>query len=109
MVGVASPSPQETADSPGGDAILAGPSWGDQLDAAAPLADLIGDVCVCDSGDECISLGSDDDGDDSAELFVLPPAAKPATGDASSGPPNPTACMDLQEACKRAAAKLGIA
>ena len=72
-----------------------------------------GDVAevYSDSGDEdIVSLGSEEDEDDDVEPFTLPPAAKPtAVDDKRSESPNSTASLDLHEACRRAAAKLGIA
>ncbi len=38
-MGVANPLPQELTGSPQGDTILTGASWGEQLDAVAPLTD----------------------------------------------------------------------
>lgn len=60
-----------------------------------------------DTGDESISLGFDEDEDDT-ELFALPTAAKlSSVGSAHSGPPNPTASTGfagglLKSICKAA-------
>lgn len=63
-----------------------------------------------DSGDEPISLPSEEDEDD-MEQFTLTQAARPGSAGlpGSSGSPAPPAAQDLHEVCQRAAAKLGIA
>lgn len=119
VMGVANPPPQELIASPRGNTIPEAASWAEQLEAVAPLTDLDvhdptsfepGDFTgvESDSGDESISLGSEEDEAD-IEPFSVPPAAKPGdTGGACSGSPNPAATVDLHDVCRRAAAKLGI-
>lgn len=119
MLGVSNPPPPVLASTDEGELPLAQASWGDQLDAVAPLLDLEEDGAdlpvfsdfagaESDSEVESVSLGSDDYEQD-GETFSIPLAAKPTeTGETRySGPPNPTA-SDLHDVCRRAAAKLGI-
>ena len=122
MMGVTNPPPQELTESTQGHSIPMGASWGEQLDAAAPLTDdeheasLLaehGDVAetYSDSGDEdIVSLGSEEDEDDDVEPFTLPPAAKPtAVDDKRSESPNSRCSVPtrkegmfqaLQKACR---------
>lgn len=91
--------------------------WSDQMDAlldpdepdtglAAPV-DCLAEFS--DSGDEPISLPSEEDED--LELFTLTEVARPVSAGltGSSGSPAPPASQDLHEVCRRAAAKLGVA
>ncbi len=94
---VANPPPQLT-ESPQGDTILTGASWGEQLDIVAPLTDPNEHEASPRSHGGIVGI----------EPFILPPAAKPMTVGGSRSP-NLTASMDLHDACRRAAAKLGIA
>ncbi|XP_024141773.2 uncharacterized protein LOC112154824 [Oryzias melastigma] len=120
MMGVAIPPPPELTDCARGNSSPMDASWGDQLDAAAPLSDHEEPYeaappeqhdaagAESDSEDESISLGSEEDEEDCGP-FIFPAAAKPTglTG-TRSGSPNPTATVDLHDVCRRAAAKLGV-
>lgn len=119
VLGAAIPPPQvEPEERPAGVTTSAGPRWTDQVDAADALfdpddpdTDLAGaDDCLAelsDSGDEPISLPSEEDETDAEQLF-LTQAARPGSATDSGGSPAPPAAQDLHEVCRRAAAKLGI-
>lgn len=122
VLGAAIPALQEEPEGrPRGVTISTGPSWADQVDAVDPLFDpdeLDTGLTAAedslaefsDSGDEPISLPSEEEEAD-MEQFTLTQAARPgsATDIGSSGSPAPPAAQDLHEVCRRAAAKLGIA
>ncbi|MEQ2196213.1 hypothetical protein XENOCAPTIV_026692, partial [Xenoophorus captivus] len=103
VMGVANSPPPELTATDEGEATLARTSWGDQLNAVAPLSDPEEDEAILpvfstfanaksESEVEPISLGSDDDKQD-CEPYVIPLSAKPLVmGDTShNGSPNMTA------------------
>lgn len=121
MVGVAIPLPQEKDESTQGNTIPTGASWGEQRDAVTPLTDLDGhdaslmvehnddndvEANNSDSGDESVSLGSEEEEHD-VEPFIIPPAGEPVdVGGMSSRSPNPSASTDMHEACHHMAEAL---
>lgn len=59
-----------------------------------------------DTGDESISIGSDEDSTESFTLLMA--TSRLVVGSANSSPPNLNAGTNLHETCKREAAKFGI-
>ena len=59
-----------------------------------------------ESGEESISLGSDEDEED--DYFPPRTASPMVVGGVCARSPNPAVSLDLHEACKRAAARLNI-
>lgn len=115
------PIREEPGESSHGVTISAGPTWADEPEAVDALfgpdeldmgltaaEDSLAELS--DSGDEPISLPSEEDEVDMGQ-FTLTQAARPgsATVSGGSGSPAPPATQDLHEVCRRAAAKLGIA
>uniref|UniRef100_A0AAV2JT54 Uncharacterized protein n=1 Tax=Knipowitschia caucasica TaxID=637954 RepID=A0AAV2JT54_KNICA len=118
-MGVTIPVPQKESEERPRGVTSTELSWSMQMDAEHPLSDpdeldlglgASGDNLVefPDSGDEPISLPSEEDEDLIMEQFTLTQATRPGSATASSGSPTPPAAQSLHEVCRRAAAKLGI-
>ncbi|CAL9689451.1 unnamed protein product [Knipowitschia caucasica] len=119
VMGVTIPVPQKESEERPRGVTSTELSWSMQMDAEHPLSDpdeldlglgASGDNLVefPDSGDEPISLPSEEDEDLIMEQFTLTQATRPGSATASSGSPTPPAAQSLHEVCRRAAAKLGI-
>ena len=123
VMGVTDPPLPELAGGSRGLASPPGTSWGSEVDlteASQPLELTQPDATEAsllagpdeaeggypESGEDSISLGSDEDEDD--DPFSPRTASPMVVGGACTSSPNPAVSVDLHEACKRAAARLNI-
>ena len=123
VMGVTDPPLLELAEGSRGIAVPPGTTWGSEVDlteGSQPLAltqydnveaSLLAEPDEAEggyyeSGEESISLGSDEDEED--DSFSPRTASPMVVGGMCTSSPNPAISMDLHEACKRAAAKLNI-
>uniref|UniRef100_A0AAV2KXH1 Uncharacterized protein n=1 Tax=Knipowitschia caucasica TaxID=637954 RepID=A0AAV2KXH1_KNICA len=107
-MGVTIPVPQKESEERPRGVTSTELSWSMQMDAEHPLSDpdeldlglgASGDNLVefPDSGDEPISLPSEEDEDLIMEQFTLTQATRPGSATASSGSPTPPAAQSLHE------------